>query len=172
VEDRSLNAVAQSDVTTATHRAGIAARGARWPVAARQRLRDYVTLTKPRIISLLLVTTWAPMVIALRGWPAAALVLWTLLGGYLMAGGANAVNMYMDRDIDARMPRTRCAPSPAGGCRRAHVLASASRWRRGGVRCLRGVRQRALRGARARGAATTTSSSTRAGSSAPRRRTS
>ncbi|HEX5727547.1 MAG TPA: heme o synthase, partial [Longimicrobiaceae bacterium] len=106
-------------MTTATQRAGLAAaRG-----GVRQRLRDYVTLTKPRIISLLLVTTAAPMVIALRGWPELGTLLWTLLGGYLMAGGANAINMYMDRDIDARMPRTALRPIPAGRMSPGHVLA-------------------------------------------------
>ena len=107
--------------TTATLRAGIAARGGAG--GARQRLRDYVTLTKPRIISLLLVTTWAPMVIAARGWPPLSAVLWTMLGGYLMAGGANAINMYIDRDIDARMPRTALRPIPSGRMSPGHVLA-------------------------------------------------
>ncbi len=110
--------------TTATHRAGIAAAG-RGGVGGglRQRLRDYVTLTKPRIISLLLVTTWAPMVIALQELPPAATFWWTMLGGYLMAGGANAINMYIDRDIDARMPRTALRPIPSGRMSPAHVLA-------------------------------------------------
>ena len=110
----------QTPHTTATHRAGIAARGGAGGV--RQRLRDYVTLTKPRIISLLLVTTWAPMVIALRDWPSGWTLLWTMLGGYLMAGGANAINMYIDRDIDARMPRTALRPIPSGRMSAAHVL--------------------------------------------------
>ena len=108
--------------TTATHRAGIAARGAR-ASAVRQRMRDYVTLTKPRIISLLLVTTWAPMVIALRAMPPLSTVLWTMLGGYLMAGGANAINMYIDRDIDAKMARTALRPIPSGRMSPRHVLA-------------------------------------------------
>ena len=108
--------------TTATHRAGIAARG-RASGGARQRLRDYVTLTKPRIISLLLVTTAAPMIIAVRGWPPLGALLWTMLGGYLMAGGANAINMFIDRDIDARMPRTALRPIPSGRMSPAHVLA-------------------------------------------------
>ena len=99
-------------LTTATHRAGIAAVAHRRG-AVSQRVRDYVTLTKPRIISLLLVTTWAPMVIALRGLPPAATLLWTMLGGYLMVGGANAINMYIDRDIDAKMPRTALRPIPS-----------------------------------------------------------
>jgi len=110
--------------TTATHRAGIAAAGRGAVVAGgmRQRVRDYVTLTKPRIISLLLVTTWAPMVIALRGLPPAATFWWTMLAGYLMAGGANSINMYIDRDIDAKMPRTALRPIPSGRMSPAHVL--------------------------------------------------
>ena len=87
-----------------------------------QRLRDYVTLTKPRIISLLLVTTLAPMVIAARGWPSGWAVLWTMVGGYLMAGGANAINMYLDRDIDRGMARTSLRPIPSGRMSPAHVL--------------------------------------------------
>ncbi|HVG45059.1 MAG TPA: heme o synthase [Longimicrobium sp.] len=109
-------------LTTATHRAGIAAAARGAEGGMRQRLRDYVTLTKPRIISLLLVTTWAPMVIALRGLPEASALFWTMLGGYLMAGGANAINMYMDRDIDARMPRTALRPIPSGRMSPLHVL--------------------------------------------------
>jgi len=83
--------------------------------------RDLVALTKPRIISLLLVTTIAPMYVAGDpGWP---LVLAVFVGGYLMAGGANAVNMYMDRDIDDRMSRTRLRPIPSGRMRAEAVLA-------------------------------------------------
>ncbi|HEU4800784.1 MAG TPA: heme o synthase [Gemmatimonadales bacterium] len=77
-------------------------------------LSDLVTLTKPRIISLLLVTTVFPMFITGRGLPPPSLVLWVLLGGYLMAGGANAINMWFDRDIDTRMARTRLRPIPSG----------------------------------------------------------
>jgi protoheme IX farnesyltransferase len=80
-----------------------------------------VSLTKPRIISLLLVTTIAPMFVAGRpGWK---LVLAVFVGGYLMAGGANAVNMYMDRDIDDQMARTRLRPIPSGRMRAEAVLA-------------------------------------------------
>jgi protoheme IX farnesyltransferase len=75
---------------------------------------DLVTLTKPRIISLLLVTTVAPMFITPAGLPTVSLVLWVILGGYLMAGGANAINMWFDRDIDDKMSRTRLRPIPAG----------------------------------------------------------
>ena len=70
--------------------------------------RDLVALTKPRIISLLLVTTIAPMYVA--GSPDWKLVLAVFVGGYLMAGGANAVNMYMDRDIDDRDGAHEAAP--------------------------------------------------------------
>ncbi|HEV7367300.1 MAG TPA: heme o synthase, partial [Gemmatimonadales bacterium] len=77
-------------------------------------LADLITLTKPRIISLLLVTTVAPMFITPAGLPSVSLVLWVVLGGYLMAGGANAINMWFDRDIDTKMTRTRLRPIPAG----------------------------------------------------------
>jgi protoheme IX farnesyltransferase len=77
-------------------------------------LSDLVTLTKPRIISLLLVTTIAPMFITPAGLPSLALVGWVTLGGYLMAGGANAINMWFDRDIDTRMTRTRTRPIASG----------------------------------------------------------
>ena len=83
--------------------------------------RDLVSLTKPRIISLLLVTTIAPMFVA--GAPEWTLVLAVFVGGYLMAGGANAVNMYIDRDIDDRMSRTRLRPIPSGRMRAEAVLA-------------------------------------------------
>ncbi len=92
------------------------------PVAQeRTLLQDLVMLTKPRIISLLLVTTVAPMFVA--GSPSWDLVLIVLVGGYLMAGGANAVNMYMDRDIDDRMARTRLRPIPSGRMSSISVLA-------------------------------------------------
>jgi protoheme IX farnesyltransferase len=83
--------------------------------------RDLIALTKPRIISLLLVTTIAPMYVAGRpGWP---LVLAVFVAGYLMAGGANAVNMYLDSDIDDRMARTRLRPIPSGRMQPREVLA-------------------------------------------------
>src|SRR5690349_25150381 len=82
--------------------------------------RDLVALTKPRIISLLLVTTIAPMFVA--GAPSWQLVLVVFVGGYLMAGGANAVNMYIDRDIDDRMARTRLRPIPSGRLAPREVL--------------------------------------------------
>ncbi len=123
----SVSSVDQSPLvsqpmTTGTERAGISA--SQRPSGGRfsQRLRDYVTLTKPRIISLLLVTTLAPMIIAVRGWPDTPTVLWTMLGGYLMAGGANSINMFIDRDIDSHMARTSLRPIPSGRMSPAHVL--------------------------------------------------
>jgi len=88
---------------------------------SRAFVRDLIALTKPRIISLLLVTTIAPMYVA--GSPSWQLVLAVFIGGYLMAGGANAVNMYMDRDIDDRMARTRLRPIPSGRMHPREVLA-------------------------------------------------
>jgi protoheme IX farnesyltransferase len=88
---------------------------------ARSFVRDLVSLTKPRIISLLLVTTIAPMFVA--GHPSWQLVIAVFVGGYFMAGGANAVNMYMDRDIDDRMSRTRLRPIPSGRMQPREVLA-------------------------------------------------
>src|SRR5918994_89287 len=84
---------------------------------------DLITLTKPRIISLLLVTTVAPMFITPEGVPSVALVFWVVIGGYLMAGGANAINMWFDRDIDDKMSRTRLRPIPAGRIRATSGLA-------------------------------------------------
>ncbi len=72
--------------------------------------RDYITLTKPRIISLLLLTTVATMFVADPGGPGLGLILWTMLGGYLAAGGAGAINHYVDRNRDARMARTNARP--------------------------------------------------------------
>ena len=72
----------------------------------RATWRDYLALTKPRIIELLLVTTIPTMIFAAGGWPSATLVLATLIGGALAAGGANVLNCYIDADIDAMMPRT------------------------------------------------------------------
>lgn len=74
----------------------------------------YVALTKPRIIELLLITTVPTMVLAQQGWPATSLVIITLIGGTLSAGSANAVNMYIDRDIDALMERTQQRPLVTG----------------------------------------------------------
>lgn len=85
-------------------------------------LRDYVVLTKPRIISLLLWTTVTTMLVAEPSGLALSTVLWTCLGGYLAAGGAGAINHYIDRDIDARMGRTRARPIVSGRVRPFHAL--------------------------------------------------
>ncbi|HEX7471547.1 MAG TPA: heme o synthase [Candidatus Limnocylindrales bacterium] len=79
----------------------------------RDTMRAYLALTKPRIIELLLVTTVPAMFLAARGWPRMDLVWWTLLGGSLAAGSANAINCYLDRDIDELMTRTRRRPLPS-----------------------------------------------------------
>ena len=84
--------------------------------------RDYLALTKPRIISLLLVTTVATMFVADPSGPSLAAVLWTMLGGYLAAGGAGAINHYLDRERDARMARTRGRPLVAGRIEPRHGL--------------------------------------------------
>lgn len=81
---------------------------------ARQTLSAYLALTKPRIIELLLVTTVPTMVVAHGGMPSVWLVLATLVGGSLAAGGANATNMYVDRDIDSVMERTKRRPLVTG----------------------------------------------------------
>src|SRR5215212_6585294 len=85
----------------------------------------YIALTKPRIIELLLITTVPTMVLAKRGWPSLGLVLLTLVGGTLAAGGANAINMYVDRDIDAKMQRTQDRPLVTGVIQPRHALAFA-----------------------------------------------
>src|SRR5260221_14047819 len=77
-------------------------------------IRDLIALTKPRVISLLLLTTVAPMFLTDRGLPSLGLIGWVVLAGYLMAGGANAINMWFDRDIDREMGRTKQRPVPAG----------------------------------------------------------
>ncbi|HEY6014526.1 MAG TPA: heme o synthase, partial [Candidatus Limnocylindrales bacterium] len=96
------------------------------PRSTGDTVRAYIALTKPRIIELLLVTTVPAMVLATRDLPGVgglrgavdwagwgAIVFWTMLGGTLAAGSANAINCYLDRDIDLLMTRTRRRPLPA-----------------------------------------------------------
>jgi protoheme IX farnesyltransferase len=88
-----------------------------WPTLAlpsSRLLSAYVQLTKPKVMSLLLATTACAMVIAARGMPPVGLFIATLIGGALMAGGAGAINHYVDRDIDPLMGRTAWRPIPSG----------------------------------------------------------
>ena len=84
------------------------------PFSRRQKVAGYVALTKPRIIELLLVTTVPTMFVAEGGMPSVWLMVATVVGGTLAAGGANAVNMVVDRDIDALMERTMHRPLVRG----------------------------------------------------------
>jgi heme o synthase len=90
--------------------------------AIAETLRGYAALTKPRIIVLLLVTTVPAMIVAEGGWPSAWLILATLIGGTLSAGGANVINCWYDRDIDGIMRRTRERPLVRGSIEPAHAL--------------------------------------------------
>jgi protoheme IX farnesyltransferase len=83
-------------------------------LSSRARIAAYVALTKPRIIELLLVTTVPTMIVADKGMPPLWLIAATVLGGSLAAGGANAINMYVDRDIDRLMERTKSRPLVTG----------------------------------------------------------
>jgi protoheme IX farnesyltransferase len=123
-------------------RGGAAAAEAEWegagegtlapPKSLRETMVTFVRLTKPRIILLLLVTTVPAMVLAARGMPSPWLVLATLAGGTIAAGSANAINCYLDRDVDEVMRRTRRRPlpahqvSPESALRFGYVLGAAS----------------------------------------------
>ncbi|MBI5288151.1 MAG: protoheme IX farnesyltransferase [Chloroflexi bacterium] len=91
----------------------------------RAKLGAYVALTKPRIIGLLLITTVPAMILADQGMPSLWLVAATVIGGTLAAGGANAINCVIDRDIDALMHRTQGRPLPMGIVDPASALAFA-----------------------------------------------
>jgi heme o synthase len=92
-------------------------------VHLRHTLGAYLALTKPRIIELLLVTTFPAMVVAADGMPNLWTALATLIGGSLAAGGANTINCYLDRDIDAIMRRTHSRPIPSGLIKPGNALA-------------------------------------------------
>ena len=92
--------------TRATTPAAVGASG------VRQVVSDYATLTKPKVQSLLLLTTVTTMLVA--GDPSIGLIIATCIGGYLSAGGAGAINHWYDRDIDAKMERTADRPVPSG----------------------------------------------------------
>ncbi len=89
---------------------------------AREVVLDYVSLAKPRIIPLLLITALGGMMMAQRGWPSTGLVVLTLLGGALAAAGAGAINCWIDRDLDGEMLRTRRRPLPDGRIAPSHAL--------------------------------------------------
>lgn len=95
-------------------------------------VRDYIAITKPRIIELLLVTAIPSMILAARGWPEPITAIAVIVGGMLAAGGANAYNSVYDRDIDALMSRTHARPvatgavSVRGGLTLATLLSTAS----------------------------------------------
>jgi protoheme IX farnesyltransferase len=96
----------------ASRASGAAAAAALPASGARQLVADLVALTKPKVQSLLLLTTVTTMLVA--GSPSIELIIATCIGGYLSAGGAGAVNHWFDRDIDAQMARTATRPIPAG----------------------------------------------------------
>jgi protoheme IX farnesyltransferase len=109
----------RGDIETAGAAATTAAEPGASGTTGGQTIRAYIALTKPRIIELLLVTTIPAMVLAARDMPGLGLgdwswlAIWTLIGGSLAAGSANAINCYLDRDIDELMVRTRRRPLPA-----------------------------------------------------------
>jgi protoheme IX farnesyltransferase len=112
-------------MTTVASRAPIDAPGLDAPAPRRPLgplVRAYVALTKPRIIELLLVTTLPVMVLAARGLPSIALMAWTMVGGSLAAGSANALNCYFDRDIDVVMHRTSRRPLATASVRPGEAL--------------------------------------------------
>jgi protoheme IX farnesyltransferase len=119
----SVTAVDSRPEARAEAASGAASRGSTGPWTRADRVRAFVSLTKPRIIELLLITTVPVMFLAEEGVPDLWLVLATCLGGYLSAGGANALNMFLDRDIDAVMHRTSNRPLVTGVVRPAECLA-------------------------------------------------
>lgn len=92
------------------------------PPAVVDTVRSYVSLTKPRIIALLLITTVPAMIVAEGGWPSGWLILVTVVGGTLSAGGANVINCWYDRDIDGVMRRTRERPLVRGAIEPLNAL--------------------------------------------------
>ncbi len=105
-----------TDTSTTSTPVRVTATGPAWSgdISLGRRLKGFVALTKPRIVELLLVTTVPTMIVAARGLPPWWLMVATVVGGTLAAGGANALNMVVDRDIDAVMHRTRGRPLVTG----------------------------------------------------------
>ena len=92
-------------------------------IEAGQRAKDLFAMTRPIVVGLLLVTAYAGMIVGRRAFPPLDLTFLTLLGGALAAGGAQAINQYVDRDIDQLMQRTASRPIPAGRMTPAEGLA-------------------------------------------------
>jgi heme o synthase len=93
------------------------------PLDVSRRLKDFLVITKPLIVGLLLVTTFAGLVAGGKAWPSFSLLFWTLLAGALAAGGSGAINQYIDRDLDKNMQRTAKRPMAAGRMTPAEGLA-------------------------------------------------
>jgi heme o synthase len=92
-------------------------------VDPRQRAKDFLALSKPLIVGLLLITTYGGLVIGLKAWPSFSLTMWTLVGGALAAGGSSALNQYIDRELDRNMQRTAKRPLADGRLTDAEGLA-------------------------------------------------
>jgi heme o synthase len=93
------------------------------PLPILRRVKDFVILSKPIIVLLLLVTTYAGMVVGGKSIPSLPLTVWTLIGGALAAGGSSALNQFIDRDTDKAMQRTSNRPLPDGRLKPAEGLA-------------------------------------------------
>jgi heme o synthase len=89
----------------------------------RQRIKDFIALSKPLIVGLLLITTYGGLVIGGKVWPSFSLTMWTLIGGALAAGGSSALNQYIDRELDKHMQRTAKRPLADGRLTDAEGLA-------------------------------------------------
>ena len=89
----------------------------------RQRIEDFIALSKPLIVGLLLITTYGGLVIGGKAWPSFSLTMWTLIGGALAAGGSSALNQYIDRELDRHMQRTAKRPLADGRLTDAEGLA-------------------------------------------------
>jgi heme o synthase len=89
----------------------------------QQRVKDFIALSKPLIVGLLLITTYGGLVIGGKAWPSFSLTVWTLIGGALAAGGSSALNQYIDRELDKNMQRTAKRPLADGRLTNAEGLA-------------------------------------------------